>query len=193
MIVLVLPDIPTEDALLARARAGDQQAIMEIYEAYYTPIYQFIRLRVGDVTSAEDIASDVFVKFVTALKGRSAPRKSLRGWLFQVARNELNDHYGKNKRMPTETLDDWIPAPVDETNPERRFMQTFNIERLRQALRMLAPEQQEVIIMRFGQALSLQETADVMDKSVSAIKSLQFRAVSTLRDVLGEFTEADNG
>lgn len=193
MIVLVLPDIPTEDALLARARAGDQQAIMEIYEAYFTPIYQFIRLRVGDANSAEDLASDVFVKFVSALRGRSAPRKSLRGWLFQVARNEINDHYGKNQRMPVETLDDWLPAPVDEANPENRFMQTANIERVRGALRMLAPEQQEVIIMRFGQALSLQETADVMNKSVSAIKSLQFRAVSTLRDVLGELSEAGDG
>lgn len=193
MIVLVLPDIPTEDALLARARAGDQQAVMEIYEAYFPPIYQFIRLRVGDIASAEDIASDVFVKFVGALKGRSAPRKSLRGWLFQVARNEINDHYGKDKQMPVATLDDWLPAAGDDSDPEARFMQTINSERVRQALRMLAPDQQEVIIMRFGQALSLQETADVMDKSVQAIKSLQFRAVSTLRDILTASTEADNG
>jgi len=51
---------------------------------------------------------------------------------------------------------------------------------------MLAPDQQEVLILRFGQMLSLQDTADSMGKSVSAIKSLQFRAVDTLRRLLAE-------
>lgn len=192
MIVLVLPDMPTEDRLLALARQGEQSAVIKIYEIYFTPVYQFIRLRVGDVAIAEDLAADVFVKLVTALRGRKGPKTSLRGWLFQVARNAINDHYGKNKRMPTTTLDEWMPAPIAETNPESQFMQTFDVQRVRRALRMLAPDQQEVIVMRFGQGLNLQETADVMGKSIPAIKSLQFRAVSTLRDVLGEFAEADN-
>lgn len=65
-------------------------------------------------------------------------------------------------------------------------MRTLDIERARQALRMLAAEQQEVLILRFGQLLSLQETADVMNKTISAVKSLQFRAVDTLRRILGE-------
>ncbi len=185
MIVLVLPDIPAEDRLLARARQGDQQAVMEIYEYYFPPIYQFLRLRVSDAQLAEDIASEVFVKFVKALKGRNAPRKTLRGWLFRVARNELSTHYGKAQKMPTTTLDDWIPASQN-TDPEIQVMRSLNVERSRQALRMLAPEQQEVLVLRFGQALSLEETADIMDKSVSAVKSLQFRAVNTLRQIVGD-------
>ena len=48
MIVLVLPDISVEDQLLIRARQGEQDAIMRIYESYFSPIYQYIRLRVGD-------------------------------------------------------------------------------------------------------------------------------------------------
>ncbi len=193
MIVLVLPDIPAEDRLLARARQGDQQAVMEIYEYYFPPIYQFLRLRVSDAQMAEDIASEVFLKFVNALQGRSAPRKTLRGWLFRVARNELSNHYGKSSKMPTTTLDDWMPAPVD-TDPEVQFMRSLNIERSRHALRMLSSEQQEVLVLRFGQALSLEETADVMDKSISAVKSLQFRAVNTLRQILSQMRlEIDHG
>lgn len=192
MIVLVLPDIPAEDALVNRARAGDQQAIMEIYEAYFPPVYQFIRLRTGDPATAEDLASEVFVKLVTAFKSGNAPRKSLRGWLFRVARNVLSDHYGRDKQMPMETLEDWLPADAESVNPESRFMREFDVNRIRQALRMLAPEQQEVIVLRFGQALNLQATADVMGKSTSAIKSLQFRAVSTLRQILGSVGEVDH-
>jgi RNA polymerase sigma-70 factor, ECF subfamily len=48
------------------------------------------------------------------------------------------------------------------------------------------------LVLRFGQALSLQETADIMGKSISAIKSLQFRAVDTLKRILGEVQETGN-
>lgn len=184
MIVLILPDLPAEDRLLARARQGDQEAIMRIYESYFTPIYQYVRLRVGDAALAEDIASDVFVKLVSAFKGRNAPSHSLRGWLFKVARNEIYAHFGKVKQFPTETLEEWLPSGDEDA--EARVIRSLSTDQARRALTMLAPEQQEVLILRFGQALDLQATADVMGKSVSAIKSLQFRAVQTLRGILGE-------
>jgi RNA polymerase sigma-70 factor (ECF subfamily) len=191
MIIIILPDISVEDRLLAQARAGSQEAVMEIYEHYFPPIYQFLRLRVEDRAAAEDLASDVFVRFVESLGGRSAPRTSLRGWLFRVARNKVNDYYGRQRQFPSATLDEWIPASSD-TDPETEFIRRMSLERSRTALRRLPADQQEVLILRFGQALNLQETADIMDRSVSAIKSLQFRAVNTLRQALGELRlEAD--
>jgi RNA polymerase sigma-70 factor (ECF subfamily) len=186
MIVIVLPDIPAEDALLARARQGNQEAIMRIYESYFPPIYQFIRLRVDDRQLAEDIASDVFVRFVESVRRRTAPNHSLRGWLFRVARNEIYQHFGRRKQLTMTALEEWMPAPADDNEPEVTFIRSMNLERARSAMRMLAAEQQEVLILRFGQMLSLEETADIMNKSVSAVKSLQFRAVNTLRHLLGE-------
>lgn len=183
MIFIVLPDIPTEDRLLAQARLANQEAIMEIYESYQPPIYQFIRMQVGDSSLAEDLTSDVFLKFIEAIRKGKAPRHSLRGWLFRVARNLVYKHYGKVKQFPTTTLDEWLPASSYE-NPEVQFMRSLNIEQAREALRMLSSEQQEVIILRFGQFLSLEETADIMGKRVGAVKSLQFRAVNTLRKML---------
>lgn len=193
MIVIVLPDIPAEDRLLAQARQGNQEAIMQIYESYFPPIYNFIRLRVDDQQAAEDLASEVFVKLVSAFRSHTAPRHSLRGWLFRVSRNALHDHYGRARQFTTEALDEWLPSPGDE-DPEIHFMRSLDVERTRHALRMLAPEQQEVLILRFGQMLSLQETADILGKNVGAVKSLQFRAVSTLRQIFGELRlEAENG
>jgi RNA polymerase sigma-70 factor (ECF subfamily) len=193
MIVLVLPDLPAEDRLLAQARQGQQDAIMQIYDSYFPPIFQFIRLRVGERELAEDLASEVFVKLVGALQGSNAPRHSLRGWLFRVARNEIHDHYGKSRQLPTTTLDEWIPDSSDN-DPEVQFIRAVSVERARHAIRMLASEQQEVLILRFGQMLSLQETADIMGKSTYAVKSLQFRAINTLRSILEAMrTEAANG
>ncbi|PJF41388.1 MAG: sigma-70 family RNA polymerase sigma factor [Chloroflexi bacterium] len=189
MIIIVLPDIPEEDALLAQARSGNHDAIRQIYQAYFPPVYQFIRLRVDESSIAEDIASNVFVNFIDALKTPNAPRKSLRGWLFRVARNELYQYFGRDKAFTSTTLDEWIPAPADD-NPESEMMRTLNAEAIRAALRQLSQDQQEVLILRFGHALSLKETADLMDKRVEAVKVMQFRALKRLRKLLGQ-TQAD--
>jgi len=183
MILIILPDIPTEDKLLAAARRGKKQAIAEIYDHYFPPIYNFIRLRVEDRNMAEDLASEVFVKFIAAVQRQTAPRDSLRGWLFRVARNLLHDHYGSAHQISTDSLEEWIPVAY-ESDPEIELIRTVNVERAQSALRMLAAEQQEVLILRFEHELNLQETADIMGKSVGAIKQLQFRAISTLRQIL---------
>ncbi|MFN8372395.1 MAG: RNA polymerase sigma factor [Anaerolineae bacterium] len=183
MILIVLPDVSVERDLLAQARQNDQYAMQRIYEQYFPPIYQFVRLRVNDREQARDIASDVFFDFFLSLRGSRPPETSLRAWLFRVARNKVYDHYGKRKQFPTETLEEWVPAASD-SNPENEFMRTVNLEKARRALQMLAADQQEVLILRFGQALNLQETADIMALSVSAVKSLQFRAVTKLRQLL---------
>lgn len=187
MIVLILPEIAEEDLLLDRARHGDKDAVMQIYEQYFPPIYQYIRLRVDDRMVAEDLASETFTGFIEAIDRGNAPRHSLRGWLFRVARNLIADHYGASRKMATvtldETVDDWLNAPDDDL-PEANFIRHADAQQVRQAMHQLNPEQQEVLVLRFGQMLSVQATADVMGKSISAIKSLQFRAVDTLRRTL---------
>lgn len=184
MIIVVLPDIAVEDRLLAQARRGDENAIRDIYALYFASIYRYIRLRVENTNEAEDLASEVFVKLVKALRGVNAPRSSLRGWLFQVARNQIADHHGKEKRMTMTTLDEWIADGGDDL--ELQFMRSLDLQRARQGLSQLTSEQQDVLIFRFGQGLSLQETAQLMGKNTNTIKQLQFRAVSTLRRILGE-------
>jgi len=181
LLLLALPDLPDEDRLLARARRGDRRAIGEIYERYFDAIYQFIRWRVDDPAVAEDLTSEVFIKLLSALQSYAAPADSLRGWLFRVARNSLYDHY--QRPVPTTSLDEALPLAAD-ADTEAQFIRATEVERVQHALRTLAVDQQEVLILRFGQMLNLEATADSMGKSVSAIKSLQFRAINSLRRAL---------
>jgi len=181
LLLLALPDLPDEDRLLARARRGDRRAIGEIYERYFDAIYQFIRWRVDDPAVAEDLTSEVFIKLLSALQSSAAPADSLRGWLFRVARNSLYNHY--QRPVPTTSLDEALPLAAD-ADTEAQFIRATEVERVQHALRTLAVDQQEVLILRFGQMLNLEATADSMGKSVSAIKSLQFRAINSLRRAL---------
>lgn len=183
LILLALPDLPDEDRLLQRAQQGNPQAIARIYDSFFDPIYQFLRWRVDDPAVAEDLTSEVFLKLLTALQDARAPRVTLRGWLFRVARNVLTDHY--RGAAPTVPWDEDAPL-VQDGDLEADFGAVHDMDRVLNVMGMLAPDQQEVLILRFGQMLSLQETAESLGKSVSATKSLQFRAVDTLRRLLAE-------
>src|SRR5262245_29591485 len=103
MLVLVLPDNQDDEAVLARAKAGDKAAIGLIYRRYVEPIYHFARLRLGDAQAAEDLTSSVFEKFIKALAEGKGPKQHLRGWLFQVARHAIYDSYSKVQSLPIET------------------------------------------------------------------------------------------
>ena len=182
-----LPDLKTEDVLLLRANRGDQAAVTEIYERYFPSLFQYIRLQVEDTQTAEDISSDVFFRLMTALGKHNGPHTSLRGWLFRVASNEVYQHYGKRQNFPKTTLEDWLSSEIDV---EVQVLRSVDVEKAQRALAMLAPDQREVLILRFIESLNLEETAELMERSTSAIKSLQFRAVTTLRLILGEMVKA---
>ncbi len=188
MIVLVLPDVTQDEDLLQRARNRNREAVGQIYEQYMEPIFQFVRLRVGDTHTAEDITSTVFVTLVKALQEGKGPRNHLRAWLFQVARNQVYDHYKRDEPLPIETLDQWFAAP-DDINPELQVLQSLDAETIRGTIRQLSPDQQEVLLLRFDQQLSLQETADIMGKNINTIKTLQVRALAKMRKLIQQGSE----
>jgi RNA polymerase sigma-70 factor, ECF subfamily len=182
MIVLVLPDDSSDERLLELARQGNKSAVSEIYNRYIESIYQFVRLRIGDVQAAEDISSTVFEKLILGLAEGKGPKTHLRGWLFQVARHAIYDTYGKKQALPLETIEQWS-APTSE-EPEQQLLANMDVEALRDMLQMLSPDQQEILLLRFDQQLGLKETADILGKGVGTVKTLQFRAVKRLRQLL---------
>ncbi len=135
MIVIVLPDIAEEDRLMVRARQGDKDALRQIYQDYFSPVYNFIRLRVDDGPQADDLTSEVFVKLMTAFRDGKAPRQSLRGWLFRVARNVLYDHFGGGQQKYTEeALEEWVPASREDSDQEIRLLIDEGYQRAKKIL-----------------------------------------------------------
>ncbi|HYO88854.1 MAG TPA: sigma-70 family RNA polymerase sigma factor [Candidatus Limnocylindrales bacterium] len=192
MWMIVLPDPSEDDTLLAAARQGSPAALTEIYDFYFQPIYSFIRLRVDDAPLAEDLTSEVFIRLVEAVRGRGGPRSSLRGWLFKVARNLVHDHYRGRHALSEQELGEWMASP--NPDPEAHAIYAASIDQVRRALLGLNPDHQEVLILRFTQNLSLQETAEIMGRRTNAIKQLQFRATQALQRALAPaLTETDHG
>ena len=183
MVPLVPLDRTTEEQFLVRLKQGDQAVIGEIYRYYFPPVYRFIRNRVDDRTLAEDIASEVFLRLINHGGTARGPQRHIRGWLFRITRNELARYYGRGRQISETELEDWM-AHAPDNDPEIAMIRTNDAQRMRRALQMLAADQQDVLLLRFAEGLSVNETAEALGKSTNAIKSLQFRAVQTLRQIL---------
>src|SRR5215211_88789 len=87
----------------------DSQAIGAIYDQYFPEVYRYVRYRINDDTSAEDIASDVFVRLLEAARKNQGPRSSLKGWLIATASHAVNDHLRRQYRRSVEALSDSLP------------------------------------------------------------------------------------
>jgi RNA polymerase sigma-70 factor (ECF subfamily) len=167
-----------EHQLLARARRFDQDALGQIHDEYYAPIFRYALYRTGDRELAEDIASEVMTRLLEGLRAGTGPTTTLAGWLFSVAARVVNDHFRRAYRAPTVELDDGL-SDFDQT-PSGLTVQTLEREELRLAIQTLTEEQQHVIALRFGQGMPIEQVARTLGKTEGAVKQLQARAVAAL-------------
>ncbi|HRO90099.1 MAG TPA: sigma-70 family RNA polymerase sigma factor [Promineifilum sp.] len=164
--------------LLRRARAFDKEALALIHDRYYPSIYRYLSFRINDPQTAEDLTSEVFIRFLSAIKDRSAPPNTIRGWLYGAARNVLKEQYRKQKRMTWTELDEEITATGH--TPEQRMEERAGRQELREALADLTQEQQDVLALRFGYGMPIKDVAETVNKSEGSVKMLQVRAIAAL-------------
>ncbi len=163
-------------SLLARIQQHDQQALAEIYDRYFDQLYRYLNYRLAEPEVAADLTGEVFLALVQTLKAGKPPKTSLSGWLYAVARNLAADYI--RKKTKTVSLIEELVSEEPTLIEQVHLSQLSPI--LRKAILQLTEEQQHVIALRFGQELSLAETAQLLEKSVGAVKALQHRALASL-------------
>lgn len=163
--------------LLKRARAFDKEALALIHDRYYQSIYRYLSFRIADSQTAEDMASEVFTRFLSAIKDRHSPPNTIRGWLFGAAQNVLKEQYRKQRQMNLTELDETVAGGQ---SPEQRLEQRADKEALREAMADLTPEQQSVLALRFGYGMPIKDVAETVNKSEGSVKMLQVRAIAAL-------------
>lgn len=180
------------EPLLERARKLDSQALAEIYERYAEPIYRYLFRYLGDAAHAEDLTGEVFLRLLQALRTQRGPRERLDAWLYRVAHNLAMDWFRQRRKQGNLSLDEHsdslereeVSGERHEELPWRVLVKNQEEEQLRAALRRLTPEQQQVLLLRFGEGLKPAEVGALMGKSEGAIKVLQYRAVRRLKKLL---------
>jgi RNA polymerase sigma-70 factor (ECF subfamily) len=179
-----------EAKLIQRAKEGNPSAFSEIYARCQPAIYRYIFYRVNDAATAEDLTSEVFVRLVDKIDRFNYTGQPILAWLYTIARNLISDYLRRVQRLPpTVPLDEQPEAQL--SNPGWSAEVTLTQQMLASALAHLTEEQRQVIILRFIEGMDSKTAAQIMDKSLGAIKALQHRALVALREILEQNGERD--
>lgn len=169
----------TEKRRLAQARAFDRQTLADIYDEFHPLLYRYISRQVEDMDTARDLTADVFNRFLSALQGGQGPESNLKSWLYRAAHNIVVDHYRRRQFRDHDPLPDQLADK--QAGPALAVEQALEAGRVREALRTLTPDQRQVITLKFLAGCDNAEIADIMEKPVGAIKSLQHRGLAALQ------------
>ena len=168
--------------LVSMARRGRRDAFGLLYEEYSARVYRYVYIHTGQVELAEDLSQEVFIKALDSIRSYRDQGKPFLGWLLRIAHNRVIDHYRWMARHRSVELADTVVTSSDD--PVAQVEKNAEITKVLKAVPNLMPAQREVISLRFGSGLHLDETAAVMGKSVGAVKMLQHQAVARLKRIL---------
>jgi RNA polymerase sigma-70 factor (ECF subfamily) len=174
----------SEAALVERAAARDPDAIAKLYDLYAPKIQNFIYHRTSDPFVTEDLTGQVFLQMLEAMRGGKGWRTSFSGWIYRIAHNLVVDYYRKRGQATYTSIDDAPTLPHGDSDPYQTTAAKLESDALLRAINQLTDEQAQVVTLRFLEGYSINEVAEIMNKSEGAIKALHFRAMANLRRIL---------
>ncbi len=170
-------DHSKEIALIRRAQGGDADAAAELYHRHVSAIYRYFLFRVSDPAIAEDLTGEVFLRVAEGLPRFSDRGAPFAAWLFRIAHDRLVD-YRRAAHRQAEELSELIVDGAPDL--EAQAVIQMDTRQLTGLVATLTDEQKAVIQLRFAEGYSLEDTAQLMSKTVGAIKALQHRALQSL-------------
>ncbi len=177
-------------ALVTLAQQGDAEAFGQVYDAYVDSIYRYLYYRVGSHPVAEDLTSETFLRALRRIDSFTWQGKDIGAWFVTIARNLVTDHVKSSRFKLEVTTAEMLDADRADDGIEDEVLGRLQSEVLVDAIHQLKSEQQECIVLRFLQGLSIAETAAVLDRSEGAVKQLQLRAVRALAKIIPQRSPA---
>jgi RNA polymerase sigma factor (sigma-70 family) len=172
-----------EQALIERARRGDEEAYAELVHAYEGIAFRTAYLLTGSAADAEDSAQDGFVKAWRAL-GRFHAGSPFKPWLLRIVANEAHNRRRSRGRREGLALRAAAEDPSGGAapSPEAGLLETERRTRLLAAVNTLPEDQRAVVALRYFAELSEEETAEVLAVPRGTVKSRTARALERLRE-----------
>ncbi len=164
---------------------GDKNAIADIIEEYRAGLELYLYSVVGDISLAEEITQETFVKLFTK-KPRFRAKASFKTWLYTIGKNSALNHIKKYSRNVSLDCDNGASFQSDVETLEEIYLADERKKVVHKALAKLKNEYREVLWLTYFEEMSNKESAVVMNKSEHNIHTLLTRARQTLKKQLEE-------
>jgi RNA polymerase sigma-70 factor (ECF subfamily) len=162
---------PSDEALVARARGGDATGLEQLYVRYREHVYNLCLSIIGDRDEAQDLLQETFVRAHRALP-RFRGDAQFSTWLHRIALNLCQDALRRRKRT----------AGLASSLPEQGAEPLAAAQEVRAALLRLRPRHRIVLALRYQQALSYQEIADLLRWPLGRVKVTLHRAKRAFKE-----------
>lgn len=153
-----------------------------IYDEYIEQIYRFVALKVGSQETAEDLVSEVFLRLLRG--GTDTPIRNMRAFLYQLARHVIADHYRKYGKKQTVPIQDTQEFPIPSEGLVEQASLNLEMDRVREALKELQDDYQDLIIWRYIDELSNAEISQLTGKTEENVRVGLHRALNALKSKL---------
>ena len=154
----------------------------QIYDKYVEKIYRFIFLKVNSKEVAEDLTSETFLRTWKIFSQSNPKIGNISAFLYKTARNLITDYYREKGRAQIISPDLGRPIVDPRQNLEKQAILNSEIERIQKALLELDEDYQNAIIWYYLNELSIQEVANLLERTVPATRVLISRAIKALRE-----------
>ena len=163
------------DAVLVAAAREEPRKFIALYDRYFDRVLGYVRLRVRDGATCEDVTSTVFTTALAQL-GRFRGDGSFAGWLFQIARNAVRDVHRRPRleSLPPE-------AAGSEPGVEERFLDRERAAELHAVIGGLGADQQHLLALRYGAGLAFDEIGAIVGAKPGTVRVRMHRILEELR------------
>jgi len=176
--------VDDDQAVVDRARAGDDQAFGLLVRKYQHRALTIARALGADPAEAEDVAQDAFLRAYRGL-ARFRGASTFRTWLVQVVTNTARTHR-RQRTARRETSADEGEMPIAERLPDPANLEHATIarDRVARALAALPVDLREAVVLRDVEGLDYREIAEVLGVPIGTVESRIFRGRARLRAAL---------
>jgi len=175
----------TDSEIIREIKDGNTELYAELISRYERKIMAFIfhMLKSARLEMyAEDLCQETFYKAFRSLSTFREAEASFSTWLYTIARNTVLSELRKQKAGQVSLEDSGlVPQDSPEDVPEQLVLRNERMVLVREAINKLPEKQRSALILREYEQLDYQEIANILGQTVSSVKSLLFRARSSVK------------
>ncbi|MCA1716060.1 MAG: sigma-70 family RNA polymerase sigma factor [Actinobacteria bacterium] len=172
-----------DEDLMSLAGNGDAGAFAGLYDRHSRASYSLAYRMMGERQAAEDLVQEVFLGVWRAAGSYRADRGSVRTWILSIVRNRGIDQL--RTMASRRRVHDRVEATASVAQPSEAFAETWRNsqrEQVREALRVLPPEQLKVLELAYYSAYTHTEIADLLDLPLGTVKGRMRLGLQKIRE-----------
>ena len=162
----------------------DPQAFAAIYEIYFPRVYNYVRYRVRNPETTDDLTSLIFEKVLTNIRLFRPEQGNFTAWLFAIAHNVVSDHFRNWEKNQWASLEAYHEIAVTANNLEEVVVGNELRSKLLKALAELNERERNIIALKFWSGLTNRKIANLIGLSESNVGVIIYRAMRHLYTIL---------